>query len=119
LLFCRGQRGQDLVDPLNPFGPADHGGGCQAVAENLAGLFDLVCGDQQLAQCQARESDPVRAVQLAEDLERLDQPGDACLVVLAREVDLGQAIVGCGDPVEVAELPVASSRLSCRPAAWS
>ena len=32
------------------------------------------------------------------------QPGEGCLVVFSRQVDLGQVPVGAGDPIEVTEL---------------
>ncbi len=76
LLACCRRRVQQLADLLDQVGPADLGGGGQAVAEHLAGLVGLACGDQQLAQCAAHGGDPVGSLQVAEDLERLDQPGE-------------------------------------------
>ena len=95
---------QQVADLLSQVGPADLGGGCQGVAEHLASLIGLARGHQQLAQVPAHDGEPVGSLQAAEDLERLGQPGEGCLVVLSREVDLSQVPAGGGDPVEVAEL---------------
>src|SRR5580704_8061405 len=48
---------QQVVDLLNLGGPADLGSRGQAVAEHVARLIKLACGDQQLAQCDAHDLD--------------------------------------------------------------
>src|SRR6266851_2056500 len=85
---------QQLADLLDHVGPADLGGGRQGVAEHLAGPIGLACVHQQLAQTPAHGGDPVGSLQAAEDLERLDQPGEGRLVVLPGEVDPGQVPAG-------------------------
>src|SRR5580704_17139666 len=97
---------QQVIDLLNPGGPADLGGGGQAVAEHVARLIKLACGHQQLAQCDAHGGDPVGSLQAAHDLKGLRQPGEGRLIVLPCEVDSGEVPASGGDPVEVSELLV-------------
>jgi hypothetical protein len=97
---------QQVADLLDQAGLADLDGCGPGVAEHLASLVAFARGYQQLGQRRAHDGDPVRPLQTAENLERLNQPGKSRLIVLPRKVDLSQVPAGGSDPVQITKLPM-------------
>jgi hypothetical protein len=70
------QAREQLVDLVDQVSAAKPIGGGQTFSQYLPGGNGLSGSDQLLGQCEADYRDTVGSLQLAQDLERLKQPGE-------------------------------------------